>query len=235
MSPQILDIAENLSLTTFGTILTLGVLETILSADNAVALAALVRELPNPRQQRHALNWGLAGAFVLRIAMLVSASWTIKFWQVEVLGAIYLIWLAGKHFWQKFLNIDTEDENFALNLAIDSFGRIVVLIAFTDLAFSLDSVTTAIALADRFWILLTGGILGMLALRFLTGLFVKWLAEFVYLQDAAYLTVLAVGGRLLLKVCQPSYLPPEWMVLMMVAISLSWGFSKRVVSELDLE
>ena len=203
MSPQILDIAENLSLTTCGTILTLAVLETILSADNAVALAALVRELPDPRQERQALNWGLAGAFVLRVAMLVSASWTVKFWQVEVLGAIY------KHFGQKFRNIETEDQNFAPNLAIESFGRVIVLIAFTDMAFSLDSVTTAIALADRFWILLTGGILGMLALRFLTGLFVRWLAEFVYLQDAAYLTVLAVGGKLLLKACQPTYLPPE--------------------------
>jgi len=140
MSPQILDIAENLSLTTCGTILTLAVLETILSADNAVALAALVRELPDPRQQRQALNWGLAGAFVLRVALLVSASWTVKFWQVEVLGAIYLIWLAGKHFCQKFLNIEIEDENFATNLAIESFGRVIVLIAFTDLAFSLEPV-----------------------------------------------------------------------------------------------
>ncbi len=178
MSPQILDIAENLSLTTCGTILTLAVLETILSADNALALAALVRELPDPRQERQALNWGLAGAFVLRVAMLVSASWTVKFWQVEVLGAIY------KHFGQKFRNIETEDQNFAPNLGIESLGSVIVLIAFTDLAFSLDSMTTAIALADRFWILLTGGILGMLALRFLTGLFVRWLAEFVYLQDA---------------------------------------------------
>ncbi|MCZ8054117.1 hypothetical protein [Microcystis sp. 49638_E5] len=176
----------------------MAVLETILSADNALALAALVRELPDPRQERQALNWGLAGAFVLRVAMLVSASWTVKFWQVEVLGAIY------KHFGQKFRNIETEDQNFAPNLGIESLGSVIVLIAFTDLAFSLDSMTTAIALADRFWILLTGGILGMLALRFLTGLFVRWLAEFVYLQDAAYLTVLAVGGRLLLKPCQPS-------------------------------
>ncbi len=157
-----------------------------------------MRELPDPRQERQALNWGLAGAFVLRVAMLVSASWTVKFWQVEVLGAIY------KHFGQKFRNIETEDQNFAPNLGIESLGSVIVLIAFTDLAFSLDSMTTAIALADRFWILLTGGILGMLALRFLTGLFVRWLAEFVYLQDAAYLTVLAVGGRLLLKPCQPS-------------------------------
>jgi YkoY family integral membrane protein len=184
-----------------------------------------VRELPDPRQERQALNWGLAGAFVLRVAMLVSASWTVKFWQVEVLGAIY------KHFGQKFRNIETEDQNFAPNLGIESLGSVIVLIAFTDLAFSLDSMTTAIALADRFWILLTGGILGMLALRFLTGLFVRWLAEFVYLQDAAYLTDLAVGGRLLLKACQPTYLPPEWMVLMMVAASLSWGFSRRVVVE----
>jgi YkoY family integral membrane protein len=184
-----------------------------------------VRELPDPRQERQALNWGLAGAFVLRVAMLVSASWTVKFWQVEVLGAIY------KHFGQKFRNIETEDQNFDPNFGIESLGSVIVLIAFTDLAFSLDSVTTAIALADQFWILLTGGILGMLALRFLTGLFVRWLAEFVYLQDAAYLTVLAVGGRLLLKACQPTYLPPEWMVLMIVAASLSWGFSRRVVVE----
>jgi YkoY family integral membrane protein len=231
MLPQISDIALHFPLTTCGTILTLAILETILSADNAVALAALVREIPDPEQQRHALNWGLAGAFFLRITLLLTASWTIQFWPVEVLGAIYLLWLAGKHFWQKFLTLETEEPDLERERTIDSFGSVVCLIALTDLAFSLDSVTTAIALSDQFWILLTGGILGMLALRFLTGLFLQWLAEFVYLQDAAYLTVFAVGGRLLLKVCQPSYLPPEWMVLMMVAISLSWGFSKRVIVE----
>jgi YkoY family integral membrane protein len=221
-----------LSIETLGTILALVVLETILSADNAVALATLVRELQDPAQQRRALNWGLAAAFALRIMMLVTASWTIRFWQVEAIGAIYLLWLAGKHFHAKF--IDGEDgENELKAVGIDSFGRVVALIAFTDLAFSLDSVTTAIALSDRLWILLTGGILGVLALRFLTGLFLGWLTEFVYLQDAAYLTVLGVGGRLLLKACNPAFLPPEWLVLMLVAMIITWGFSKRVIVELE--
>ncbi|MEG3437502.1 hypothetical protein V0288_10260 [Pannus brasiliensis CCIBt3594] len=225
-------LAENLSLETFGIILALVVLETILSADNAVALATLVREIPDRRQQRHALNWGLTGAFLLRIVMLLTASWTVRFWQIEAIGAVYLLWLAGKHFWNKFTG-ENPEENELSATGIDSFGRVVVLIAFTDLAFSLDSVTTAIALSDRLWILLTGGILGVLALRFLTGLFLRWLAEFVYLQDAAYLTVLGVGGKLLVKACHPAYLPPEWMVLILVATILTWGFSKRVVIELE--
>lgn len=220
------------SIETLGTILALVVLETILSADNAVALATLVRELRDPRQQRDALNWGLAGAFALRIAMLVTASWTVHFWQVEAIGALYLLWLSGKHFWNKFIDGESE-ENEPDSIGIDSFGRVVALIAFTDLAFSLDSVTTAIALSDRLWILLTGGILGVVALRFLTGLFLRWLAEFVYLQDAAYLTVLGVGGRLLLKACNPAFLPPEWIVLTMVATILMWGFSKRVIVEME--
>jgi predicted tellurium resistance membrane protein TerC len=74
--------------------------------------------------------------------------------------------------------------------------QIIPLIAVTDLAFSLDSVTTVIALSDQTWLILIGGMIGVIALRFLAEIFVQWLNQFTYLQDAAYLTIFWVGIRL---------------------------------------
>jgi predicted tellurium resistance membrane protein TerC len=107
--------------------------------------------------------------------------------------------------------------------------QIVPLIAVTDLAFSLDSVTTAVALSSQVWLVLTGGIIGVIALRFLAGLFVQWLNTYVYHQDAAYLTILGVGTRLMCKALFPDYVPPEWAVLMFIGVLFTWGFSKRVL------
>lgn len=83
------------------------------------------------------------------------------------------------------------------------------LIAITDLAFSIDSVTAAVALSDEFWLVLLGCMLGVIALRFLTGLVVRWLNECSYLQDAAYLTISGVGLRLFIKALIPAYTMPE--------------------------
>ena len=221
------------SLNTLGVLLALVALETVLSADNAVALAALVQPLPDASQQQQALNWGLIGAFILRIALLLTATWVMQFWQVELAGALYLLWLVAKHFWTKFSANDAlndADGSTGELLAATPLWQLVTLIALTDLAFSLDSVTTAIAISDNTWIVFTGCIIGILTLRFLAGLFVQWLDRFTYLQDAAYLTVLGVGLRLLCKALQPDAVPPEWIVLTMIAVLFAWGFSKRTAS-----
>ncbi|MBD1864116.1 DUF475 domain-containing protein [Trichocoleus sp. FACHB-46] len=215
---------------TLGVLLALVALETVLSADNAVALAALVQPLPDPKHQQQALNWGLAGAFILRIALLFTATWVIRFWQVELAGALYLLWLVGKHFWTKFSVSSAFNDPSTEPPVSGSLWQLIALIALTDLAFSLDSVTTAIAISDNTWIVLTGCIIGILTLRFLAGLFVQWLERFTYLQDAAYLTVLGVGLRLLCKALQPDSVPPEWIVLTMIAVLFTWGFSKRTAS-----
>ncbi|WP_432812503.1 hypothetical protein [Pantanalinema sp. GBBB05] len=76
---------------------------------------------------------------------------------------------------------------------------------------------------------------GVVTLRCLAGLFVCWLEQFVYLQDAAYLTVLGVGLRLLCKALQPDIVPPDWTVLAMVGILFTWGFSKRTSITMAVE
>lgn len=217
------------------TLLALVALETVLSADNAVALAALVQPLQDPKQQQQALNGGLAVAFILRILLLFTATWIMRFWQFEFAGALYLLWLGGKHFWQQFRMLEeTAEVQQSLDVA-STLWRIIPLLALTDLAFSLDSVTTAVALTDRLWLVVTGCMIGVVTLRFLASLFVQWLEQFTYLQDAAYLTVLGMGLRLLCKAIQPGIVPPDWMVLTMIVALFAWGFSRRSETQISAE
>jgi YkoY family integral membrane protein len=223
---------ESLSLNIFGLLLALVAMETVLSADNAVALATLVQDLENREHQRQALNWGLIVALLLRVSLLLTATWVIQFWQFELLGAIYLLWLSTKYFWERFSSseVDSQIGNRPTQ-GLNSFWQVVPLIAMTDLAFSMDSVTTAVALTNRTWLVLIGCLMGVISLRFLSGLFVRLLERFTYLEVAAYLSVLAVGMRLLFKVIFPSYVPPDWFVLTLMAVLFTWGFSKRVVPQ----
>ena len=105
--------------------------------------------------------------------------------------------------------------------------QVVALVSFTDLAFSLDSVTAAVAVAQETWLVLIGGVAGIITLRFLAGLFIKWLEEFTHLESAGYLIVLLVGLRLFIKVFSDSLVPPEWSMLTCIGLVFLWGFSKR--------
>lgn len=208
-------------------LLTLIALETVLSADNAVALATLIQPLPH-HQQQPVLNAGLAIAFGLRIGLLFAATWIIQFWQVEFCGALYLLWLGGTHFWPSLSGQSSEGAmTNSAPLESTHLGRLIGLIALTDLAFSLDSVTTAVALSDRLWLLVIGCLVGVITLRFMAALFVRWLEEFTYLQDAAYLAVLGVGLRLLVKAMQPDLDIPDGVMIALVGLLFTWGFSQR--------
>lgn len=199
-------------------------LEAILSADNAIALAAIVRSLPDPKQEEWALRYGLIGAFALRVVLIFTATWVIKYWQFELAGAVYLLWLSGKFFLEK--SQEGHDTKHPVRMA-DKLWQVVALVSLTDLAFSLDSVTAAVAVAQETWLVLIGGVAGIIALRFLAELFIKWLSEFTHLESAGYLIVLLVGLRLFIKVFSDSLVPPEWLMLSCIGLVFVWGFSKR--------
>ncbi|MBD2150092.1 hypothetical protein H6F44_08150 [Pseudanabaena sp. FACHB-1277] len=199
-------------------------LEAILSADNAIALAAIVRSLPDPKQEEWALRYGLIGAFVLRVILIFTATWVIKYWQFELAGSLYLLWLSGKFFLEK--SQENHDTQHPVRMA-DKLWQVVALVSLTDLAFSLDSVTAAVAVAEETWLVLIGGVAGIITLRFLAGLFIKWLAEFTHLESAGYLIVVLVGLRLFIKVVADSLVPPEWLMLSCIGLVFLWGFSKR--------
>ncbi|MBW4616548.1 MAG: TerC family protein [Desmonostoc vinosum HA7617-LM4] len=206
-------------------------LEAVLSADNAIALAAIAQGLEDKKLERQALNFGLVVAYVLRITLILTATWVQKYWQFELLGAAYLLWLVFQH----FTSAETDDDHHH-GPRFNSLLQAIPVIAFTDLAFSLDSVTTAIAVSQEKWLVLTGATVGIVTLRFMAGLFIRWLDEYENLEDAGYITVALVGLRLLLKVVNDALVPPEWFMIGAIALILGWGFTKkRTVTSLPQE
>ncbi|MDF5728970.1 MAG: DUF475 domain-containing protein [Rhizonema sp. PD38] len=203
-------------------------LEAVLSADNAIALAAIAQELEDEKLENQALNIGLVVAYVLRIGLLLTATWVQQLWQFELLGAAYLLWLVFQHF-----KPNESEEEGKSSSRYNSLWQVIPVIALTDLAFSLDSVTTAIAVSNETWLVLTGATIGIIALRFMAGLFIQWLDEFVYLEDAGYITVALVGLRLFLKVVNDTLVPPEWAMIAAISLILVWGFSKRTPREIS--
>ena len=224
-------------------------LEIVLSADNAIALAAIARGLEDPASQRQALNLGLALALVFRLALIVAAQWILNFWPLQLLAAGYLFWLCGSHLIKVLA--PTPDEPISpadlrplaeLELGPDGISNpgpgallgvtkglssVVLTLALTDLAFSLDSVAAAVAVTDRLVLVMAGGVVGVVALRLTAELFIRWLEQYQHLETAGYLAVGFVGFRLLLRLLVPDFDLPEWSLLLLVAVLFAWGFSKR--------
>jgi len=208
-------------------------LEVVLSADNAIALAAISRGLHDRQRQALALNLGLALALVFRLLLIAAARWVLAYWPLQLAAAGYLLWLCAQHLWVLFGTAQQTPDAPADPLsqpelaAVPSLASVVGTLAITDLAFSLDSVAAAVAVSDRLWLVMTGGVLGVLALRLTAGLFVRWLEEFQHLETAGFLAVGLVGVRLMLRLATPRLLPPEWLLLALVAALFVWGFSVR--------
>ena len=197
-------------------------LEAVLSADNAVALAAIARGIQGNDRQLTTLNLGMFLAYILRIILILSATWMLRFWQFELLGAAYLLWLAFNYF-----TSEQEEESSDRGFSFVSIWQAIPTIAVTDLAFSLDSVTTAISVSDSTWLIIAGGTIGVITLRFLAGLFLRWIDEYTYLKDAGFITVGFVGVQLLFKVVYPDLAPSEWLTIVAIVLTFIWGFSRR--------
>lgn len=86
MLDQLIELPQHFGLQTLIIIGILILLEAVLSADNAIALAAIVQGLHDPKLEQQALNWGLAVAFILRIMLILTATWVLKFPIVSIAG-----------------------------------------------------------------------------------------------------------------------------------------------------
>lgn len=177
------------------TVATLILLEAILSVDNALVLAILVRTLPESHR-RKALTYGIVGAVIFRFIAIIFAVYLLQFEVIKLFGGLYLIYISLKHLFLGFL----EEQKQVSALSAKNFWKVVFLVEMTDIVFSIDSVTTAIAFSDKVWILWVAGIAGIIAMRFTSGLFVRLLERFPRLEDLAYQLVFFVGTKLSFEV-----------------------------------
>ena len=197
-----MDFLHFLGLDTFQTsdlavVAVLIVLEGLLSCDNAVVLAVLVKHLP-PEARGKALRYGIIGAYVFRILALILATWVMGIWWIKVVGGVYLCWLCAS-FFLKRQDADgdgLDDHPPRRYFGMNAFWSTVVAVEMTDIVFSIDSIAAAVALSDKLWVLILGGLLGILAMRFAAQGFVGLLMRFPALEAMAFLAVGIIGLKL---------------------------------------
>ena len=233
-------------------------LEVVLSADNAIALAAIAKGLKSQNQQKQALNLGLVFALFFRISLILVSRWVLGFKPLMAAGAAYLLWLCADHFINNSSEVESPesellsseltssnllDSKSLENKSINNSSNIIsadnlfgfdrklagtaISIALTDLAFSLDSVAAAVAVSDKLWLVITGGIIGVVALRLSSNLFIELLNNYPRLEAAGYIAVGLVGIQLLVRVFWPFIELPQWLLLSLVGLLFLWGFTNR--------
>ena len=182
----------------FVTIALLVLLEGLLSADNALVLAILVLGLPRKDQQK-ALRYGIAGAFAFRILATLLAVQLIAFGWVKLVGALYLLYLAFKHF---FGHATTDRRSIAKARAafgLSAFWATVVKVELTDIVFAIDSILVAVAMSSKTWVIITGGILGIITMRMVIGQLLAMVRRYPALVDGAFIIIAWVGIKLLIE------------------------------------
>lgn len=191
--------------TTFLVILNLIVIESLLSVDNAAVLAIMVKDLPG-NQKTKALRYGLLGAYVFRGLCLFLAAWLIKIMWLKIVGGLYLLWLVYGHFTKANDTIEEASDvndskifNFAKRIGLSRFWSTVILVEVMDLAFSIDNVFAAVALSDNFWVIMMGVGIGILAMRFVAGWFVKMIKKYPSLENSAFIVIALLGIKLILS------------------------------------
>ncbi|WP_299742021.1 TerC family protein [uncultured Rossellomorea sp.] len=187
-------------------------LEGILAADNALVIATMVRHLPEDKRKK-ALFYGLAGAFVFRFGSLFLISYLVDIWQVQAIGAVYLLGIAIYHLLKKHvIKKQIEKVKDKEDTKGSGFWWTVVKVELADIAFAVDAILAAVALAvtlpetnlpaiggldgGHFIVILLGGIIGLVIMRFAASAFVNLLEKRPGLESAAFVVVGWVGVKL---------------------------------------
>jgi len=180
-------------------IISLIVIEGLLSVDNALAIAALASHLPE-KQQQLALKLGIIGAYAFRGLALLCVSLIIENPWLKILGSAYLVWLMASNIVSKEESPDLAKEHHHRPGLVATILQIEVM----DLTLSLDNVVAAVALDKRLWVICTGVFIGILALRFLAGMCIGLIKKFPILEKTAFLLIGFVGCILLTEMALES-------------------------------
>ncbi len=231
---------EGADLVTIGLLV---LLEAALSADNALVLAVLVLPLPK-RQQRKALQYGIIGAFAFRVIATLSAVHLIHMDWVKLVGGIYLLYLPIRHFLHRSARGAGSGGGASGSgrahpaattfLGLTLFWTTVVRVETTDVVFAIDSILVAVGMSRKLWVILCGGLPGIVMMRVLIGQLLSLVRRYPAVVDGAYVIVAWVGVKLLLEYLYAIHLVsfeiPRWIgigsVLVLFVLSAIYAVLK---------
>ncbi len=220
-------------------IVSLVIIEGLLSVDNVLGIAALAKELPEHEQKR-AIRLGLIGAYIFRILALLVVSWLISNTWVRWVGAGYLLWLMSSH----LTKATAPDEHGKVKRKVVTLTAVLLQIGIMDLSLSMDNVIAAVGLAPKvpdpetgkivplMWPIYVGVGVAIMALQAIAPQAVKLLKKFPILEPAAFVLIGYVGAILIYEEAYNAatgehiHLPP-WAkfagIIVIIGIALLYG------------
>ncbi len=158
-------------------LLTLTVLEIVLGIDNIVFISILASKLPED-QQNKARRLGLALAMITRVLLLLSISYIMKLTLplfeifsygvtgkslILGVGGLFLIYKSTKEIHEKLEGDEHETNGKKKAL---SFSSVIIQILILDIVFSLDSVITAVGMADEVGVMIAAVVIAVFIMMF---------------------------------------------------------------------
>ena len=188
-------------------LITLTVLEIVLGIDNIVFISILVGKLPKTDQDRARII-GLSLAMVMRIALLFTISWVIGLTAplFNILGQdisgrdlILLgggLFLIGKATFEIHDRLEGEEHAASAGGGRASFASIIAQILALDLVFSLDSVITAVGMAEDLWVMVTAVVIAVGVMLFSSGMISDFVNRHPTVKMLALSFLLLIGMSL---------------------------------------
>src|SRR5688572_5420053 len=193
-----------------------------------MVLAVLVLGLPK-RDQRKALQYGIVGAFAFRIAAILLAVYLIRVQFVMLVGAAYLLWLPYNHFLGHESAAERRRPKRATSwLGMSPFWSTVAKVELTDIVFAIDSILVAVAMSNKLWVIITGGILGVIAMRLVIGQLLVLVNRYPTLVDGAFIIIAWVGLKLVFEYLHAAghihFAIPRWLSLGLIVVIFGLAF-----------
>jgi len=197
-------------------------LEGLLSADNALVMAIMVLGLPRT-EHKQALRYGLLGGFAFRFLATLLAVYLIRLSLVKLFGGLYLLYLTYSHFFGQEEGVDRRQPPRAKGmLGLTPFWATVVRVELINLAFSIDSILVAVAMSPKLWVVVTGGILGIIAMRLVVGQLLTLVQRYPALVDGAFIIIAWVGFKLGVEYLHDAHYIsleiPRWLSLGLIVV-----------------
>ncbi|HHY49820.1 MAG TPA: TerC family protein [Alphaproteobacteria bacterium] len=186
---------------------TLTVMEVVLGIDNIVFISVLVSRLP-AEQANRARRWGLGLALGFRILLLLVISWIIALdqplftlfgldfsWKDLILfaGGAFLIYKATH---EMHAAIEAPHEENLAKVATQAFGAIIAQIIVIDMVFSIDSIITAVGMADHVEVMIAAVIVAVALMFVASGPIAKFVSDHPTTKMLALAFLLMIGVSL---------------------------------------
>jgi predicted tellurium resistance membrane protein TerC len=188
-------------------LLTLTVLEIVLGVDNIIFIAILAGKLPAAQQQRGRFV-GLLLAMITRIGLLLSLSVIMRLTAplvtvlgneisgrdlILIVGGVFLIFKATREIHEK---LEGEKDD-ARPGGRGSFWSVIAQIAVLDIVFSLDSVITAVGMANQLWVMITAIVIAVGFMLFFSGAIAAFVHKHPTVKMLALSFLLLIGVTLI--------------------------------------